>query len=74
MSDEQKIIELLQSGDFTIAYHDNGSCCLYKGKYTYDELPEEEDFGFDMNEHEIGYAPAIVVHLVRALKGNIDSI
>jgi len=74
MSEESEIIKLLSSGNFTIAYHDNGQCDLYRGKFKYDDLPEEAEFGFDMNDNYVGYAPAIVCHLVKALKGNCESI
>ena len=73
-TDEQKIIKLLKTGNFTIAYHDNGYCCLYKGKHEYDDLPEKEDYSFDMNDNFSGYAPAIVCHLAEALGGNTTSI
>lgn len=72
MTNEQKIIDLLKSGNFTIAYHDNGYCCLYRGKYLYDELPEREDFSFDMEGAE-GYAPEIVSLLAKALGGRTES-
>ena len=70
---ENEIIKLLKSGDFTIFYHDNGQCSLYKGKYTEEDLPEDSDVDFDMSDSE-GYAPGIVTHLVKALNGNIGSI
>jgi hypothetical protein len=69
---ENKIVELLRSGDFTIAYHDNGYACLYKGKFDYDSLPKKELSDFDGGD--IGYAPNVVVLLVAALGGKIDSI
>jgi len=74
MSDESKILKLLSSGNFTVAYHDNGQCALYEGKYKYDDLPEESFYDFEMNDNYIGYAPAIVCHLVKALKGKCESI
>lgn len=66
---EKEIIELLKSGNFTIAYHDNGVCSLYKDKYTnydkiYDEKPVLEiDCEFD------GYLPKEVELLIKALGG-----
>jgi hypothetical protein len=71
---EKEVKELLRSGDFTIAYHDNGQCSLYKGRHKYDDLPKEEFASFDMNDNYNGYAPAIVVFLVKALKGRCESI
>ena len=76
----KKIIDLLQSGDFTIIYWDNEDPALYKGKWN-----KEKEFDRDEYETlhksevkipwaEIGYAPNIVVLLTKALKGNIDSI
>lgn len=71
---EKKIIELLESGDFTIAYHDNGQGGLYKGHYfDYDDLPEKADCEFDYSDSE-GYMPLIVQHLTKALGGKSYSI
>lgn len=74
MTHEEEVIELLKTGNFTIAYHDNGSCCLYKGKFKYDDLPEAEDYSFDMDDNYVGYAPSIVHFLASALGGKCDSI
>lgn len=71
---DKKIIDLLKSGNFTIAYHDNGQCGLYKGKLDYDDLPEKEERLFEGNHAALGYAPEIVCILVEALGGKIDSI
>jgi hypothetical protein len=70
---EKKIIELLKTGDFTIAYHDNGQCSLYKGKFEYDDLPEKSLHDFDYNDAE-GYCPHIVVLLAKALCGKSETI
>lgn len=69
---KKEIIDLLKSGNFTIAYHDNGHACLYKGRFKYEDLPEREDFDFD-NDF-IGYIPMEVDLLVRALGGKIEGI
>ena len=70
---KNKIIKLLQSGDFTIAYHDDNYCCLYKGKLDYDDLPEDGEVEeFDCVED--GYAPYIVKYLGEALGGKVISI
>ena len=66
------MIELLKSGDFTIAYHDNCSPSLYKGKHEYDELPDEVDYDFDFGNN--GYIPEVVEILVEALGGKSDSV
>lgn len=71
---EDNILKMLQTGDFTIAFHDNDYCCLYKGRYKYDELPEKEDVAFDMNVDREGYAPYVMSLLVAALNGKIESI
>lgn len=70
----KELIKLLKSGDFTIAYHDNGVCSVYKGRHQYDDLPEKEDWEFDMNDNYNGYAPAIVCYLIQALGGKCESI
>jgi hypothetical protein len=69
----EEIIKLLKSGDFTIAYNDNESPLIYKGRHSYDYLPDEN---IDPDEYTfgVGYAPGIVELLVEALGGNIDSI
>lgn len=72
MRDMNKIIKLLKSGDFTIAYHDNGSPYLYKGKHEYDDLPEKELYQFD-DGHD-GYIPEVVYMLVKALGGATETI
>jgi len=68
----EKIIELLRSGNFTITYHDNDYCCLYKGHLEYDELPKKEIQSF--SGHSDGYITEIVEVLVEALGGKVDSI
>lgn len=70
---KKQIIELLKSGDFTIAYHDNGVASLYKGRHKYENLPEDElDVG-TLFEQE-GYCPGEVALLVKALGGRTESI
>ena len=66
-------IELLKSGNFTIAYHDDDYCCLYKGKFDYDELPEDGEItSFDGTTS--GYISEAVEYLVKALGGSVISI
>lgn len=72
MTDDQ-IIELLKSGDFTLAYHDNLQCTLYRGKHEYEDLPENGVKDFE-NDFWVGYAPKITCLLVSALQGKIESI
>ena len=70
---EKEIIDLIKSGDFTIAYHDNEYCCLYKGKLKYEDLPEDKEvYEFDNADSE-GYIPEVVDFLVKALKGKVLS-
>jgi hypothetical protein len=68
---EKEIVQLLKSGDFTIAYHDNGYACLYKGRMEYEDLPEGELYVFG-DTH--GYTPEVVMLLIRALGGSSQSI
>lgn len=71
---KKEIIELLKSGDFTLAYHDNGCASLYKRKLKYDDLDGiEEVCDFSMYSLD-DYAPAEVKALVKALGGKVVSI
>lgn len=71
---ENKIIDLLKSGDFTLAYHDRGSCTLYKGKHEYGEW-KSKDLVYDFDGSDsYGYMPSEIELLVQALGGNCDSI
>lgn len=70
---ELEIIELFKTGDFTIAYHDHGYACIYKGKFEYENLPEKENYSMD-NSFAEGYAPAVVILLTAALYGECNSI
>jgi hypothetical protein len=67
---KDKVIELLKTGEFTVAYHDNDSCYIYKGHRRYENLGKEI-FSPDGSN---GYAPEIVEMLVEALGGNVESI
>lgn len=69
---KNKAIELLKSGNFTILYHDNGDWRITKGHKKYEQVPcggQEVRF-YD----ECGYAPPIVLLLVEALGGKVDSV
>ncbi len=69
----KQIIELLKSGDFTIAYHDNAYCTLHKGKHEYEDCTDENEvavFGGNGN----GYLPEEVELLVKALGGKAHTI
>lgn len=77
---KKKIIDLLKSGKFTLAYHDREYCTLYKGIHDYDDLTD--DYGESSIKEEInfyghgeghGYAPEEVVALVKALGGKVVS-
>jgi len=72
----KKLIDLLKSGNFTIYYHDNQACVIYKGKFKdEDSIPEGEKpvFEFDYNSQE-GYCPGEVAALAKALGGKALSI
>lgn len=69
---QKELIEILRSENFTLAYHDNGDCYLYVGKFKYEDLPELEDYRFDNNYD--GYAPEVVVMMAKALSGRVVSI
>lgn len=74
----KKTIELLKSGNFTLLYHNNGHCTLHEGKIKYKQSNEEEkNYVEEIEEftcQEIGYAPAEVVALVKALGGRLESL
>lgn len=70
---EKQLIKLLKTGNFTVLYHDNGSCGFYKGKFKYDDPKERKpilscDCQFD------GYLPKEVELLIKALGGSCDSV
>ena len=73
MKTNKQITELLQSGDFTIAYHDNGVCSLYKGKFDYEDLNKAKEFS-SYDQCSEGYIPDVVEELVKALNGKVESI
>lgn len=69
---KKKLIELLKSGNFTLAYHDNDDCCLYEGHQKYDDLEaDSEIFSFGPSD---SYAPSEVILLVEALGGKCRSL
>ena len=82
---EKELISVLKSGDFTVSYHDNQACIIYKGKYkeasdcpnVWDENDENElecNVNFwDMEESFDGYTPEVVYYLVKALGGKSNS-
>jgi hypothetical protein len=71
---EKEIVALFKSGNFTIAFHDQAYCCIYKGKFDYENLPEQEDYSIDMGSGSEGYSPDVVLFLTKALKGRCVSI
>lgn len=77
---EEKIIEILKSGDFTVIYWDSGVATLYQKKWNYHEEQERDDyetlnkFVILETSHTDGYCPEIVALLVKALGGKSDSI
>lgn len=74
VSEYKDLSNLLKSGKFTLAYHDNGRCTIHKGLFPdYEETTEETQIAeFDCEDD--GYAPYIVILLASALGGNVDSI
>jgi hypothetical protein len=71
---DKEIIEFLKKGNFTLTYHDNGYCCLYAGKKSYDVLEDEEELvSFDTSDHN-GYLPKEVRLLVKALSGKTETV
>lgn len=71
---EKEIIELLKSGNFTIAGHDHGSFALYKGRHSYERLPKNSVTEFEDWNGEHGYITEIIRIFVKALGGKTDSI
>ena len=71
----KKVIELLRSGNFTIIYHDNQCCSLYKGHVKIDDIEEDAKTEFEFDDlGQDGYLPSVVQALVKALGGKSDSI
>ena len=70
----QKILKLMSSGNFTIAYHDNEAPSLYEGKWKYEELEDKEEIDLTDWYYENGYCPSVVSLLVDALGGESTSI
>jgi len=80
MYTEEKILNIIKSGDFTIVYWDRGIASLYEKKWNKSDEYTRDDYG-TMNkflmkecEHEDGYLPEIVELLTKALNGVSDSI
>lgn len=75
---ERSIIKLLRSGNFTLIGQDSDRIDLHKGHINYGEIIDEDgDVNSEEVEYEdieVGYIPGIVVLLVKALGGNVDSI
>jgi len=74
--------QVLDSGDFTIIYWDNGIASLYEKKWDKDEEFKRDDYKtldkflieeFD-TEDMIGYCPKLVALLTRQIGGITDSI
>lgn len=69
---KKAVIELLKTGDFTIAYHDSGYCTIYKNRLSYENLPEDGEV-YECDCDMDGYIPAEVSLLVKALGGRVES-
>lgn len=80
MNKENKILQLLKSGNFTIIYNDNGSCeIIAKRCNDYETLPCDEDGNLleeslEFPEQVNGYVPNEVALLVKALGGKVVSV
>lgn len=73
----KQVIELLQSGNFTIQYNDNCQCTLLKGKkkeYLSEIKTSHISLEIDMDNNENGYVPFIVDLLTEALGGKTTTI
>lgn len=70
---KKQIIELLKSGNFTLAYHDKEYCCLYEGHHSYDELESEQEIFFFESYDSEGYIPGEVRLLIEALGGKCET-
>ncbi len=68
----KKVIELLQTGDFTIGYHDEGDCEIYKGRHNYEDLIDS--VYSPVNNYGGSYLPEIVYLLTEALTGKTEPI
>lgn len=71
---DKEIIELMKTGEFTLAYHDNGSCSLYKGKFSFDDDNDEVESLHEFDCDFEGYLPKEVALLVKSLGGKSESI
>lgn len=69
---DKKIIEILKSGDFTLAYHDHEYCNLYRGKF--DDYSDLKGKSIELNDPLCGYMTPEAVVLVAALGGKIVTI
>ena len=70
---KKKVVELLKSGNFTIAYHDSSSAWLYEGKLKYEDLAEDGEC-YDFSSQGFDYISEEVELLVKALGGKVVSI
>lgn len=73
------IYDLIRSGDFTVYWHDNGCSVLYKGKWTQEQI-EDENFKeksiieIDSSLGFNGYTEPLAEILLDALGANHSSI
>lgn len=67
----KQIIAMLRTGNFTLAYHDNQYCVLYRGHHDYDHLPKRE---ITLPPGGEGYIPVEVELLVEALGGKVETV
>lgn len=71
----KKLLEIISSGNFTVYFHDNGCCNLYKGKFTQNQI-ESEKFQEDpiFESEGSSYYTDLEELLVDALKGKLWSV
>ena len=75
---KEQIIEVLKSGNFTIAYHDSDYATIHVGKLDYEELITDANDEL-IHDYETcgqidGYIPEIVQLLAEALGGKSITI
>ncbi len=78
---QEEVVKLFKSGNFTIAYWDNEAPTIYKGHWNIRDEYEKDDYK-ELEKHEIdidmfggsGYVPEIVDWLAKALGGKTYSI
>jgi len=72
---DERILNLIKSGNFTVITWDNGQYSFYEGKQTVDTVSDKDLEAFiEFDCEEDGYMPDAVALLIKALGGNWGSI